>query len=102
MSDTYCSILHSSLSALRLSECQRNYGRVVAWIFTIAGALTPVLLLFYSAFYRARLDYRFEVTAILVTWLVLIAAPALLSVALVRTDAMQYQRATRAELSNRS
>lgn len=85
-----------------MTRCPTKLWRVVAWIFTIAGALTPVLLLFYSAFYRARLDYRFEVTAILVTWLVLIAAPALLSVALVRTDAMKYQRATRAELSNRS
>jgi hypothetical protein len=76
--------------------------RIVAWIFTIAGALTLVLLLFYSAFYRVRLDYRFEVTAILVTWLVLIAAPVLLSVAVVRTDPMKYQRSARPELSNRS
>jgi hypothetical protein len=76
--------------------------RIVAWIFTIAGALTLVLLLFYSAFYRVRLDYRFEVTAILVTWLVLIAAPVLLSVAVLRTDPMKYQRSARRELSNRS
>jgi hypothetical protein len=68
----------------------------------IGVALTLVLLLFYSAFYRVRLDYRFEVTAILVTWLVLIAAPVLLSVAVLRTDPMKYQRSARRELSNRS
>jgi hypothetical protein len=31
------------------------------------GALTLSLLVFYSAFYQVRLDYRFEVTAISIT-----------------------------------
>jgi hypothetical protein len=52
--------------------------------------------------YRVRLDYRFEVTAIGVTWLVLIAAPALLSIALVRTRPVKDQRAAHLEMSSQS
>jgi hypothetical protein len=55
--------------------------RAAGWVFAGGGALTLVLLVFYSAFYRVRLDYRFEVTAIFVTWLVLMVAPVLLSIA---------------------
>jgi hypothetical protein len=50
------------------------------------------LLVFYSTLYRVRLDYRFEVDAIGVTWLVLIAAPVLLSVAFVRAGQVESQR----------
>jgi hypothetical protein len=58
--------------------------RAAGWIFAVGGALTLMLLVFYGAFYGLRLDYRFEVTAILITWLVLIVAPVLLSIAFLR------------------
>jgi hypothetical protein len=58
--------------------------RAAGWIFALGGALTVMLLVFYGGFYRVRLDYRFEVTAILITWLVLIVAPVLLSIAFLR------------------
>jgi hypothetical protein len=60
--------------------------RAAGWVFAGGGALTLVLLVFYSAFYRVRLDYRFEVTAIAITWLVLIVAPALLTIAFLRRN----------------
>ena len=55
--------------------------RAAGWVFVAGGARTLALLVFYSDFYRARLDYRFEVAAIGITWLVLIAAPLLLGIA---------------------
>jgi hypothetical protein len=55
--------------------------------------------MFYSAFYQMRLDYRFEVLAIFVTWLVLIATPVLLTIALLRTEPGTQQRAKRLEMS---
>ena len=55
------------------------------WVFVCGGALVLAALVLYSTIYRLRLEYRFEVAAIGVTWLVLIAAPVLLSIALVRT-----------------
>jgi len=58
--------------------------RAAGWIFALGGALTLMLLVFYGGFYRVRLDYRFEVTAILITWLVLIVAPVPLSIAFLR------------------
>ena len=45
------------------------------------GALTLVLLVLHFALYRVRLDYRFEVAAMSVTGVVLIAASVLLSIA---------------------
>jgi hypothetical protein len=54
---------------------------------------------FYSAIYRMRLEYRFEVAAIGLTWLVLIAAPVLLSIASVRTRPLDDQQAARLEMS---
>ena len=69
--------------------------RAAAWVFAAGGGLTIALLVFYSALYRVRLDYRFEVAAISVTWLVLIAAPVLLSIAFVRTGQVENRRAAR-------
>jgi len=66
--------------------------RAAGWVFACGGALTLALLVFYSAFYQARLDYRFEVAAISVTWLVLIVAPVLLSIAFLRTEAARDER----------
>lgn len=59
-------------------------GRAAGWIFAAGGILTVLMLVVFSAFYRVSLDYRFELVAISITWLVLIAAPIVLSVALVR------------------
>jgi hypothetical protein len=87
---------------LALIQMPKTLWRAGGWLFTIAGGLTLALLLFHSAFYRLRLDYRFEVTAILITWLVLIVVPVLLSIAVVRTGPIKYQPAARAEVSNRS
>jgi hypothetical protein len=56
---------------------------------------------FYSAFYRVRLGYRFEVAAISVTWLVLIAAPVLVSIALRRPEAVKTERPVDPALSPR-
>jgi hypothetical protein len=58
--------------------------RITGWVFAVSGALTLSLLLLYSAFYGIRLDYRFEVASISITWLVLIIAPVLLAIALLR------------------
>ena len=97
-----CSTSASSLSELRWSVCHPRLWRAAGWVFTAGGGLTMALLVFYSAFYRVRLDYRFEVAAISVTWLVLIAAPVLLSIAFVRTGPVRDQRAARLGMSNRS
>jgi hypothetical protein len=72
------------------------------WVFVCGGALTLVLLLFYSALYRVRLDYRFEVAAIIVTWLVLIAASVLLSIAFLRDEPVRGERAVAHEPSHQS
>jgi hypothetical protein len=73
--------LFTGIAMLRTAS---RLGRAAAWILAAGGGLTLALLVLYSAFYRVRLDYRFEVTAIGVTWLVLIIAPVLLSIALVQ------------------
>ena len=76
--------------------------RAAACVFAVGGGLTLALLVLYSAFYQVRLDYRFEVTAIGVTWLVLIVAPVLLSIALVRTRPVKDQGAADPEISDKS
>jgi hypothetical protein len=45
------------------------------------------------------LDYRFEVAAIVITWLVLIVAPVLLTIALGRTQPVKEQPTGRPEMS---
>jgi hypothetical protein len=88
--------LFIGISMLRMP---RRLWRVAGWIFTVGGVATLALLVFYSAFYQVRLDYRFEVLAIFVTWLVLIATPVLLTIALLRTEPGTQQRAKRLEMS---
>ena len=73
--------------------------RAAGWVFAGGGALTLALLVFYSAFYRVRLDYRFEVTAIAITWLVLIVAPVLLAIAFLRREPVTDQQPRRLESS---
>jgi hypothetical protein len=58
--------------------------RVVCWIFALGGALIIAGLLLLAAIFRAELDYRFEVMALTVVWLVLISSGVLLSVAFAR------------------
>lgn len=55
--------------------------RATGWIFAVGGVLTMILLIVYSAIYRASLDYRFEVLAILITWLVQIVGGVFVGVA---------------------
>jgi hypothetical protein len=76
--------------------------RAAGWVFVAGGPLTLAALVVYSTLYRARLDYRFEVAAIALTWLVLIVAPALLSTALGRNRPVQGRRTAPVEMSSRS
>ena len=73
--------------------------RAAGWVFAGGGALTLVALVLYSVIYRVRLDYRFEVAAIGVTWLVLIVAPVLLSIAFHRNRPQEAQQAAQLEMS---
>jgi hypothetical protein len=75
--------------------------RAAGWVFVAGGGLTLALLVFYSASYRVRLDYRFEVAAISVTWLVSIAAPVLLSIAFRRAEPVKGKRAVASAMSPR-
>ena len=54
--------------------------RATGGVLILGGGLTWFALVLYSLVYRAQLDYRFEVMAIFISWLVLIAAPAMLTV----------------------
>jgi hypothetical protein len=76
--------------------------RAAGWVFAAGGVLTLALMVFYSAFYLARLDYRFEVAAIGITWLVLIAAPALLSIFFARAELARRRRTVADEMPSRS
>jgi hypothetical protein len=59
--------------------------RVVRWIFALGGVLIIAGLLASAVIFRAELDYRFEVLALSVVWLVLISSGVLLSVAFWRS-----------------
>ena len=84
---------------LAIVRTPRKLWRAAALVFLGGGALTLAALVFYAASYRVRLDYRFEVAAIGVTWLVLIAAPMLLSIAFLRTRPVEDDQAARLEMS---
>ena len=84
---------------LAIVRTPRKLWRAAALVFVGGGALTLAALVFYAASYRVRLDYRFEVAAIGVTWLVLIAAPMLLSIAFLRTRPVDDDQAARLEMS---
>ncbi|PRY32385.1 hypothetical protein [Pseudosporangium ferrugineum] len=58
--------------------------RAAGAVFAAGGALTTAVLVLYGAIYRARLDYRFEVVSMLITWIALIAGGLLLVVAFAR------------------
>ena len=62
------------------SRLQRGAG----WVFLGGGIATLAALLAYALLYRSRLDYRFEVASIGISWLVLIAAPVMLALLFAR------------------
>ncbi len=70
-----------ALLGVALHRLPMRLERGAGWVFLAGGLLTCSLLFAYSTIYRARLDYRFEVISILITCLVLIAAPAMLGIA---------------------
>ncbi len=65
--------------------------RVVRWTFTAGGALILAALVLFGAIYRAELDYRFEVMALSITWLVLIVSGLLLTIVFARARTVMIQ-----------
>ncbi|MEU7876448.1 hypothetical protein [Dactylosporangium sp. NPDC049140] len=59
-------------------------ARAAAWTFLGGGAAITAALVLFATAYRARLDYRFEVIAVVLTWLALAAGGTLLAVAFAR------------------
>ena len=53
--------------------------RAAGWVFLAGAAATAAALLYVASRYGAGLDYRFEVAAIMFSWLALIIAPGLLA-----------------------
>ena len=62
------------------SRLQRGAG----WVFLGGGAATLAALVAYALVYGSRLDYRFEVASIGISWLVLIAGPVMLALLFAR------------------
>ena len=69
-----------------LATSRSTLLRVAAWVLRLGAVLTLLDLIVSAVVYRSGLDYRFEVIALLVTWLVLVATGVLVPVAL-RRDA---------------
>jgi hypothetical protein len=67
------------LFAARAIPRGSRLGDSIRWLFTAGGALTVAALILLSLRYRTDLDYRFEVTAIFINWLVLIVSGLLLN-----------------------
>jgi hypothetical protein len=61
--------------------------RVLRWLFTTSVALTVGFLVVLAVVYRSDLEYRFEVAAISIVWLTLIAGGVLLSFVFRRASA---------------
>lgn len=74
------------LLAAALSGQRSRLVRATAWVFGGGGAVTLLLLILYGAVYRARLEYRFEVVSLSVTWLALIVSGVLLGIAFARAS----------------
>ena len=62
------------------SRLQRGAG----WVFLGGGGATLAALVAYTLLYGSRLDYRFEVASIGISWLVLIAGPVMLALLFAR------------------
>ena len=78
-----------------LAKASPKPARAAGWVLSSGGGVTLVLLVLFSAVYRTRLDSRFEVMALLVSWLVFIVAGALLSVTFARARANPHPDALR-------
>jgi hypothetical protein len=73
--------------------------RLSLWTAILTAAMAVVSLAM-AVTTRSLLDYRFEVAAIVITWLALIVAPVLLSIALGRTQPVTEQPTARPEMSS--
>ena len=62
-----------------LLAARSRLERRAGWVFLVGGAATLAALVAYAVGYGSRLDYRFEVAAIGISWLVLIVAPVMLA-----------------------
>lgn len=62
------------------ADARSRLERVVRGVFGAGGALTVVALIGYALYYRADIEYRFEVAGIAIDWLVLIITGILLGV----------------------
>ena len=67
-----------------LATSRSTLLRVAAWVLRLGAVLTLLDLIVSAVVYRSGLDYRFEVIALVVTWLVLVATGVLVAVALRR------------------
>lgn len=67
-----------------LAGRRRGAASGAGWTLVAGGVLTLLALVVYALSYRARLEYRFEVAAIAITWLTLGVAGVQLAVALRR------------------
>lgn len=72
-------LLGLAFAAAGLATAARSrLERVVRGVFGAGGTLTVIALIGYALAYRADLEYRFEVAAIAIDWLVLITTGILL------------------------
>ena len=67
-----------------LASSRSTLLRAAAWVLRVGAVLTLLDLILSAVVYRSGLDYRFEVIALVVTWLVLVATGVLVAVALRR------------------
>ncbi|BAK36083.1 hypothetical protein MLP_30690 [Microlunatus phosphovorus NM-1] len=67
------------LGAAWASGLVSRAARMAGWVFLGGAAMTAAALVYYPIRYGSQLDYRFEVAAIAISWLVLIIAPAMLA-----------------------
>ncbi len=58
---------------------RKRIERAIRWLFIISFVLVVGFLVVLSLLYGKNLDYRFEVTVILINWTVLIVSGVLLS-----------------------
>lgn len=61
-------------------------ARAAAWVFLGGAGATIIALILFAAVNRSRLEYRFEVISLLITWLVLIANGILLCITFTRVS----------------
>jgi hypothetical protein len=72
-----------------LAAHETRPARVASWTLRAGGVFTVVALVGYAVVYGADLQYRFEVTAISITWLTLVATGVSLGLALNRQPTLR-------------